>query len=133
MHIILIFPITLWDYQAVRLSSCRTNDRIPIRKIFVCLFVCLFVCSEFIVPLKIFSLILKRNHCRWRTAKFDLCSDNGHLRGPVTLTTVAECLAVELSLPVFTTEVCCNLGSSPISRMRGEHSTLRHRGGWKEQ
>ena len=28
---------------------------------------------------------------------------NGHLRGPVTLTPIAERLAVELSLPVFTT------------------------------
>ena len=31
---------------------------------------------------------------------------NGHLRGPVTLIPVAERLAVELSLPVFTTYVC---------------------------
>ena len=28
---------------------------------------------------------------------------NGHLRGPMTLTPIAERLAVELSLPVFTT------------------------------
>ena len=31
---------------------------------------------------------------------------NGYLRGPVTLIPIAECLAVELSLPVFTTWVC---------------------------
>ena len=31
---------------------------------------------------------------------------NGHLRGPVTLTPVAERLAVELLLTVFTSEVC---------------------------
>ena len=31
---------------------------------------------------------------------------NGHLRGPVTLTPIAERLEVELSLPVFTTFVC---------------------------
>ena len=31
---------------------------------------------------------------------------NGHLWGPVTLTPIAERLAVELSLPVFTTKVC---------------------------
>ena len=31
---------------------------------------------------------------------------NGHLRGPVKLTPIAERLAVELSLPVFTTKVC---------------------------
>ena len=30
----------------------------------------------------------------------------GHLRGPVTLTPIAERLALELSLPVFTTWVC---------------------------
>ena len=29
-----------------------------------------------------------------------------HLRGPVTLAPIAERLAVELSLPVFTTKVC---------------------------
>ena len=31
---------------------------------------------------------------------------NGHLRGPVALTPFAERFAVELSLPVFTTEAC---------------------------
>ena len=31
---------------------------------------------------------------------------NGHLRGPVTRTPIVERLAVELSLPVFTTYVC---------------------------
>ena len=38
---------------------------------------------------------------------------NGHLRGPVTLTLVAERTAVELSLPVFTTWVCRVRGSNP--------------------
>ena len=38
---------------------------------------------------------------------------NGHLRGPVTLTLVAERLAVELSLPVFTTWVYRDRGSNP--------------------
>ena len=38
---------------------------------------------------------------------------NGHLRGPLTLTPVAERLAVELSLPVFTTQVCRDLGLNP--------------------
>ena len=37
---------------------------------------------------------------------------NDHLRGPVTLTPVAERLAVELSLPVFTTHVCRDRGSN---------------------
>ena len=39
---------------------------------------------------------------------------NGYLRGPVTLSLVAERLANEVSLPVFTTYV---------SRIRGERST----------
>ena len=89
-----------------------------------------------------FSLIWRRHRNRWRAANFDLCSAlmaiekweffnvqhplrhgptvyNGHLWGPVTLTPVAERLAVELSLPVF-----LRLGSvatgywTPISRMR---------------
>ena len=72
-----------------------------------------------------------RHHYRWRAANFDLCSVlmaieqwgffrvphllwhsasvyNGHLRGPVTLAPIAELLAMELSLPVFTstTKVC---------------------------
>ena len=38
---------------------------------------------------------------------------NGHLRKPVTLTPVAERLEVELSLPVFTTQVCRDRGSNP--------------------
>ena len=38
---------------------------------------------------------------------------DGHLRGPVTLTPVAEGLVVELSLPVFTTQVCRDRGSNP--------------------
>ena len=37
---------------------------------------------------------------------------NGHLRGPVTLTPVAERLAVGLSLAVFTTQVCRDRGSN---------------------
>ena len=74
----------------------------------VCLFVCLFF-----VPRKNFSLIWRRHYWRWRSADFDLCSAlmaieqlgffnvphllwhgasfyNGHLRGPVTLTPIAE-------------------------------------------
>ena len=75
--------------------------------------ICLSVCLKFIVPLENFSLIWRRHHCRWRAANFDLCSAlmaieqwgffnvlhllrqgptvyNSHLRGPVTLTPVAE-------------------------------------------
>ena len=35
---------------------------------------CLFVCLGIIVPLENLSLIWRRHHCRWRAAKFDLCS-----------------------------------------------------------
>ena len=97
----------------------------------------LFVCVEFIVPLENFSLIWRNHHCRWRAANFDLvCSAlmtikqwgffnvphllwhgpapyNGHLRGTVTLSPLAERWAVELSLPVFTTQVCRDWGSNP--------------------
>ena len=34
----------------------------------------------------------------------------GNLRGPVIVTYVAQCLAVDLSVPVFTTWVCRGLG-----------------------
>ena len=72
-----------------------------------------------------FSLIWRRPHYVWRATNFDLCSAlmsierwgfhkpatptvtrgilNDNLRGPVTLTPVAERFAVGLSLPVFTT------------------------------
>ena len=50
---------------------------------------------------------------------------NGHLRGPVTLTSVAERLAVELSLPVFR-----DRGSNPQSPACETNALLlRHRGG----
>ena len=85
---------------------------------------------------RIFSLILRRHHCRWRAANFDLCAAlmaiehwgffnvphllwqgasvyNGHLRGPVTLTPNARGLAVELLLPAFTTLVCRDQRSNP--------------------
>ena len=113
----------------------------------------LFVCLEFIVPLEIFSLIWRRHHCRWRAVNFDLRSAlmaieqwgfsnvphllrhgptvyNGHRRGPVTLTPVAERLAVELSLPVF-----YDLGLSRpeivprSSACKANALPLRHRGG----
>ena len=46
---------------------------------------------------------------------------NGHLRGPVALTPVAERLAVVLSLPVATGE------RTLISSMRGKSTYLHHR------
>ena len=90
----------------------------------------MFVCLLFFVPLENFSLILRPHHCRRRAANFYLlCSAliaieqwgffsvqhplwhgasvyDGQLRGSVTLKPIAERLAVELSLPVFTTYVC---------------------------
>ena len=42
---------------------------------------------------------------------------NGHLRGPVTLTRIAERLAVDLSLPVFTTWVCCGWDSNSCNNV----------------
>ena len=83
-----------------------------------------FVCLGFFVPLQNFSLIWRRHHYRWKAANFDLRSAltaieqwgffsvphllwhglsvyNGHLLGPKPLTSIAESLAVELSLYLF--------------------------------
>ena len=91
-----------------------------------CLFVCLFVCLGFFVQLKNFSLIWRCHHWQRRASNFEQCSAfmaieqwgflsvphlvwhrpyfyNDHIRGPATDTPIAERLAVELSLPVFTT------------------------------
>ena len=100
------------------------------RSVFGCLFVWIYR------PTRDFSLIWRSQHCRWSAVNVDLCSAflvieqwgflyathllwheptlfNCHLRGPVTHTPVAERLAVELSLPVFKTQVCRYRGSSP--------------------
>ena len=102
--------------------NCIIDVLITLNFIMIYLFVCLWV----FVPFESFSLIWRRHNCRWRAANFYLCSAlmaieqwgffsvphvmwhgasvyYGHLRGHVTLTPVAERLAVELSLPVFTT------------------------------
>ena len=83
----------------------------------------LFVCG-FFVPLKKFFTMWRRHHCRWRASTFDLCSAlmvieqwgflnvpnllwhgqtfyNGHHWGPMSLTPVAERLAIELSLSMM--------------------------------
>ena len=55
---------------------------------------------------------------------------NGHLREPVTLTLIAEHLAVELSLPVFTTKVCRSLDSNTqpsTCETNANNRPLRHR------
>ena len=53
---------------------------------------------------------------------------NGHLRGPVTLTPVAERLSVELSLPFL--RLSCVAAGIRTPNLRGERSNpLRHRRG----
>ena len=56
---------------------------------------------------------------------------NGYLRGPVTLTPIADCLAVELSLPAFTIKVMSRMGfENQTFRLRGQRSNpRRHRCG----
>ena len=96
-------------------------------KIVFCVFVCLFV--FFFVPLENFSLIwrceglqiLTYSRHKWQLSSegsfachiycdtghpFIIPVCNGHLRGPLTLTPIAERLAVKLSLSVFTTYIC---------------------------
>ena len=113
----------------------------------------LFVCLEFFVPLENFSLICMETsplpvksckfwpmlgthghwavpHLFWQGASVYTC--NKHLRGSVTLTPIAERLAVELSLPVFTTQVCRGWDSNTQTfRLRGKRSNpLPHRRGY---
>ena len=89
----------------------------------------MFVCMGFSSRSRIFHSYWVVTITDKRASKFDLCSAlmaieqwrffsvlhvlwhgesvyNGHLRGPVTLTLIVERLAVELSLPVFTTKIC---------------------------
>ena len=96
------------------------------------------VCVDFFIPLENFSVIWRHRHCRRRAANFDLCSElmvveqweffsvphlkwpgvsvyNDQFRGPVTLTSTAKrchCQSVELSLHVFTTQICCSWDSN---------------------
>ena len=51
---------------------------------------------------------LSVSHLLWHRASFY----NGHIRRPVTLIPIAERLAVEPSLPVFTTWVCSGWDSN---------------------
>ena len=93
-------------------------------------YVCLFVCG-FSSHFRIFHSYGDHHHFRWRAANliyarhsWSLNKDLPHLlwhgasvysdhhRGPVTLTPIAECLAVELSPPVFTTSVCSGRDSN---------------------
>ena len=101
---------------------------------FVCLFVCLFVWSlsshsrifhsygDVTIACEGLQILTYARHSWPLSSEGSLtchthCDGppfyNGHLRGPVTLTSNAERLAVELSLPVFTTQVCRVRGSNP--------------------
>ena len=118
-----IKPFVLWPHvpDAINLTN---NQNIHPNKIIDCfrygtsLFDCLFGVYR---PTRDFSLIWTRHHYRWSALvaieHLGFCSVpnllwqgasvyNGHLQGPVTLTLIAEGLAVELSLPIFTTYVC---------------------------
>ena len=91
----------------------------------------LFVCFFDFYRLENFSLIWRRHHYRWRATNFDLSlavmaieqwgffrvshllwhgasvyNYNGHLRGPLTLTLIAERSAVGLSILFIRTWVC---------------------------
>ena len=135
--------LAMWTKPKCRIST--TLCAMPQCHVVVSFFVC-FVYVEFIVPLENFSLIWRRNHCRWWAANFELCSAlmdfeqwgffnvqhlllhrpplyNGHLRGSVTLTPVTERLAVELPLLVFTSQVCRDQGSNPDLPHASECST----------
>ena len=92
----------------------------------ICLFVCLFgvyrSTREFFTHMETSTLPVKGfkfwpmvgTHGYWTGRVFSVphllwrgeSVYNGHLRGSVTLTPIAERLAVELSLPVFTKYVC---------------------------
>ena len=101
----------------------------------------------FIVPLENFSLICRRHFYRWRAAKFDLFPAlmaieqwgfirvphllwhgssvyNGHLRGPVTVTSIAKRLAVEVSLPVFTNKGCRRWNSKSQPSVCGANAQI---------
>ena len=82
----------------------------------------IFVCLGFNDPLNIFALACRRHDYRWRASNFlpmlgssegslachAYCDTgllfimHGNFLGPMTLTSVAERLAVNMSLPVFT-------------------------------
>ena len=108
------FLIILLDLELFSILSrqCKLQNICPCEPECVRLFVCLF---GDLLPTREFSHIWTRHNYRWRAANFDLfnwhwwplssegsltghtyCDTgrplyNGHLRGPVTLTPVAEC------------------------------------------
>ena len=113
----------------------------------------LFVCSGIVGSLDNFSLMWRRHHYRQRAVNFDLCSAlmaieqwgffsvphllwhrtslyNGHLRGPVKLTSVAERLAVDCHYQFLQLRFVAVEIRTPNLPMRGERSNpLHHRSG----
>ena len=124
--------ITSFDIIIIHFIWWIYNERI----VFVCLFVWVYR------PTQICHL-WRNHHYRWSAVNFHLCSTfmgieqwgfsnaphlptlyKCHLRGLVTVTPVAELLVLELSLPVFTTQVCRYRGSNPdIQHANSEYST----------
>ena len=116
-----------WETPPPKKNTAYTALKTKSRN-FYDLFVCFF---GFIVPLENCSLIWRRHHYRWRGTNFDISlavmpieqwgffrvshllwyvasiyNDNDHLRGPLTLTLIAERSAVGLSLLFLRTWVC---------------------------
>ena len=108
-----------------------------------------FVCMGFFVQIDNFSLIWRRHHYRWWAAKFDLCLArmaierwgflsvphllwhgasvyHCHLRGPVSLTPIAQRFAVALSVPVF---IAAGIRTPNLPQVERSNQ-LRHRRGW---
>ena len=108
----------------------RSNFFVVVTILWVCfcVFMVLHPTPEFFTHIETSTLMVK-------AARFDLCSAlmaieqwgffrmpnqlwhgasiyNGHFRGPATLTSVAERLIVELSLPTFTPWVCRSWNSN---------------------
>ena len=71
--------------------------------------------------------VINAQHPLWHGASIH----NGHPRGPMTLTPIAERLAVKLSLTVFTTKVCRGWDSNTqqICLRYDSSNPLRHRRG----
>ena len=102
-----------------------------------------FLCLQFFVPFESFPLTWRRHYCPWRAANVlsmlgtygyravpQLLGHgesvyNGHFRGPVTLTPIAERLAVELSLPVLMTWVWRGFDSNTQPSARGDNALIQ--------
>ena len=148
-EIVFVLDTTSEIYNSIR--YCTFSIITLVHDSIAILFVCLF--GVYRPTRENFSLIRRRYHYRWRAANFlpmlsihvhwavrfffsvphilwhGTSVYDGHLRGPVTLTPIAERLAVELSLPVFYDLGLSRLGSDhPTFCLRGKRSNpLRHR------